>query len=83
MMIYKNYIWQYQFVICKFALVQVSMVAKQLQDIQGLIQYYQTYSDTHEELNKLYDLEARAKYLLGRTQRNAQIQVYALLTIFE
>ena len=49
-MVYRKYIWQYQFVICKFALVQVSTVAEQLQDIQGLIQYYQTYSDTHEEL---------------------------------
>ena len=80
-MIYKKYLWQYQFVICKYALAQVSMVAKQLQDIQSLIQYYQIYSDTHEELNKLYDLEARAKSLLPQAQRNAQIQVDVLLTI--
>ncbi len=64
-------------------LYQVSMVAKQLQDIQSLIQYYQTYSDTHDEINKLYALEARAKNLLGSIQRTAQIQVYALFTIFE
>ena len=62
-------------------LYQVSMVAKQLQDIQSLIQYYQTYSDTHDEINKLYALEARAKNLLGSIQRTAQIQVYALLAI--
>ena len=63
-------------------LYQVSMVAKQLQDIQSLIQYYQTYSDTHDEINKLYALEARAKNLLGSIQRTAQIQVYALLAIY-
>ena len=62
-------------------LYQVSMVAKQLQDIQSLIQYYQTYSDTHDEINKLYALEARAKNLLGSIQRTARIQVYALLAI--
>lgn len=62
-------------------LYQVIMVAKQLQDIQSLIQYYQTYSDTHDEINKLYALEARAKNLLGSIQRTAQIQVYALLAI--
>ena len=62
-------------------LYQVSMVAKQLQDIQSLIQYYQTYSDTHDEINKLHALEARAKNLLGSIQRTAQIQVYALLAI--
>lgn len=63
-------------------LYQVIMVAKQLQDIQSLIQYYQTYSDTHDEINKLYALEARAKNLLGSIQRTAQIQVYALLAIY-
>ena len=63
-------------------LYQVSMVAKQLQDIQSLIQYYQTYSDTHDEINKLYALEARAKNLLGSILRTAQIQVYALLAIY-
>ena len=62
-------------------LYHVSMVAKQLQDIQSLIQYYQTYSDTHDEINKLCALEARAKNLLGSIQRTAQIQVYALLAI--
>ena len=37
--------------------------------------------NTHDEINKLYALEARAKNLLGSIQRTAQIQVYALLAI--
>lgn len=59
-------------------LYQVSMVAKQLQDIQSLIQYYQTYSDTHDEINKLYALEARAKtcWVLSRGLHRYKCMLY-------
>ena len=74
-MIYKKYLWQYQFVICKYALAQVSQAAVNLQEIQALIQRYST------RRNDLYELEGVAKSLLLQAQRNAQIQVGVLLNI--
>ena len=73
-MIYKKYLWQYQFVICKYALAQVSQAAVNLQEIQALIQRYSTQIE-------LYEFEEAAKNLLIRAQRNAQIQVGVLLNI--
>ena len=73
-MIYKKYLWQYQFVICKYALAQVSQAEVALQDIQALIQRYSTQIE-------LYEFEEAAKNLLIRAQRNAQIQVGVLLNI--
>ena len=74
-MIYKKYLWQYQFVICKYALAQVSQAEVALQDIQALIQRYSTQIE-------LYEFEEAAKNLLIRAQRNAQIQVGVLLNIY-
>ena len=80
-MIYKKYLWQYQFVICKYALAQVSKAAVSLQEIQAITQRYSTHLELAKELNDLYELEGVAKSLLLQAQRNAQIQVDVLLTI--
>ena len=80
-MIYKKYLWQYQFVICKNALAQVSQAAVNLQEIQALTQRYSTHLELAKEVNDLYELEGVAKSLLLQAQRNAQIQVGVLLNI--
>ena len=80
-MIYKKYLWQYQFVICKYALAQVSQAEVALQDIQALIQRYSTRFELLQTVNELYEFEEAAKNLLIRAQRNAQIQVGVLLNI--
>ena len=80
-MIYKKYLWQYQFVICKYALAQVSRAAVSLQEIQALTQRYSTHLELAKEVNDLYELEGVAKSLLLQAQRNAQIQVGVLLNI--
>ena len=80
-MIYKKYLWQYQFVICKYAIAQVRQDAVNLQEIQALIQRYSTHLELAKEMNDLYELEGVAKSLLLQAQRNAQIQVGVLLNI--